>query len=88
MSVIDSSATSAMAAGLDARDDDQDLLLRHPVGDDAGEQRRQQDADGARGRDDRQLAGPPPIRMTSQTRATTHRPPAKLDSTSATASLR
>ena len=33
-------------------------------------------------------AGPPPIRMTSQTRPTTQRPDAKVLSTRATASLR
>ena len=43
------------ASQLDAGDHEQDQLLRDPVGDHPAEQRGQQDADRACGRDDREL---------------------------------
>ncbi len=45
------------AGQLDGGDDDQDQLLRDPVGDHAAEQRRQQHPDRTGGRDDGQLGG-------------------------------
>ena len=56
-SVIDRTATRPIADQLDARDAQEDQLLRHPVGDHAAEQRGQQHADRAGGRDHGQLAG-------------------------------
>ena len=45
------------AEQLDGADDDQDRLLRHPIGDHAGEQGREHHADRTRGRHDGQLGG-------------------------------
>ena len=84
----DSSATSAHAGQLDGGDAEQDALLRHPVGDHATEQRREQHADAPAVETTDSCAGPPPMRMTSHTMATTQTPEAKVENASASASLR